>query len=100
MTNEEFKRTIVCTINVQTTNQDSEEVYGIRQDLSLFLLSVGARVLVGPLEKISDPELITSTFEIMPRMQETVENYFYLTAEYPKSFESTLSFDKIEASIS
>ncbi len=96
MLDETLRRSTICTITVQTKDLEPDEVFEIRRDLSFFILSVGARVLLDPLDRVSNPELIETTFEIFPRMQETVENFYHLTAMYPKHFESTISFNKIE----
>lgn len=96
MLDETLRRNTICTITVQTKGLGPDQVFELRRDLSFFIMSVGARVLLDPLDKISEPELIETTFEIFPRMQETVENFYHLTAMYPKRFKSTISFSKIE----
>ncbi len=96
MLDETLRRNTICTITVQTKDLDPEEVFELRKDLSFFLLSVSARVLLDPLDKVTEPESIQTTFELFPLMQETVENFYYLTAEYPKRFKSTISFSNIE----
>ncbi len=83
-------------IDLTFLGKDPEEVFELRKDLSFFLLSVSARVLLDPLDKVTEPESIQTTVELFPRMQETVENFYYLTAEYPKRFKSTISFSNIE----
>ena len=96
MLDDTLRRNTICTITVQTKDLDPDQVFDIRRDLSFFILSVGVRVLLDPLDKVVHPELIETTFEIFPRMQEIVENFYYLTAEYPKRFKSTISFSNIE----
>lgn len=86
----------ICTITIQTKGEDREDVLEMRRDLALFLFSVGARVLQGPLNKNKDPDLITTTFELVSEMKKAVEDFFYLSRNYPEDFPASLTFDEIE----
>lgn len=90
------QRDVICTISVQVQNEDPLHIGELRRELHLFLISVGARILRGPTDEINNTKTIHATFEIYPRMRETVENFYHLTAMYPKHYESTISFNKIE----
>ena len=88
---------LICTINIKTPNISEELSLDIRQDLNLFLTSIDARLLEGPLDNIHKTGEIKTTFEVYPQVKELIENYFHLTAQYPKFYEATIAFNKIPA---
>lgn len=91
-----LKDTLV-TIEVDVTDTvDGEELKDIKQDIFLFVMSIGGSFLKSPLDDEKRSRKILAVFESNHHQTEEIERYFYEDQSFQQFFDASLVMHSIE----